>query len=85
MSRYDESMTVKITVSLPDHLVEEARQAVADGRARSVSAYVASAMAARTPGKPLLELLDEWDAELGRPSDEDFAWARKALGLPDGP
>ena len=83
MSRYDQSMTVKITVSLPDHLVEEARAAVADGRARSVSAYVASAMAARTPGKPLLELLEEWYAESGPPSEEDYAWARAALGLED--
>ncbi len=76
-------MTVKITVSLPDHLVEEARQAVADGRSRSVSAYVASAMARCTPGKPLLELLEEWYAESGPPSKEDYAWARSALGLED--
>jgi Arc/MetJ-type ribon-helix-helix transcriptional regulator len=74
-------MTIKITVSLPDHLVDEARQAVADGRVRSVSAYVASAMAQSSPGKPLKELLAQWDAELGPPSAEDHAWALAALGL----
>ena len=81
MRRYDESMTVKITVSLPDHLVEQARKAVADGRARSVSAYVASAMAQQSPGQSLKELLDEWDVEFGPPSAEAHAWALAALGL----
>ena len=37
-------MTTKIAVSLPDELVEAARQAVEDGRAPSVSAFVAEAL-----------------------------------------
>jgi hypothetical protein len=76
-------MTQRITVSLPDHLVDEARLAVADGRARSVSAYVAAAMAQCSPGKPLLELLDEWDAQFGPPSAKAHEWALAALGLDD--
>lgn len=38
---YDQSMTRRITVSLPDHLVDAAAAAVEDGRVASVSAYVA--------------------------------------------
>jgi Arc/MetJ-type ribon-helix-helix transcriptional regulator len=37
-------MTTKIAVSLPDHLVEAARNAVRGGRAASVSAVVADAL-----------------------------------------
>src|SRR5436853_131240 len=40
-------MTTKIAVSLPDEQVAAARRAVAEGRAPSVSAYVASARPAR--------------------------------------
>jgi Arc/MetJ-type ribon-helix-helix transcriptional regulator len=76
-------MTQRITVSLPDHLVDEARLAVTEGRARSVSAYVAAAMAQCSPGKSLLELLDEWDAQFGEPSPADHEWALAALGLDD--
>lgn len=68
-------MTIKIAVSLPDHLVLEARAAVAAGRADSVSGYVAEAMQAMSRSKTLDELLDEWDAEFGPPSAEAKAWA----------
>ena len=36
-------MTTKLAVSLPDELAEQARQAVREGRAASVSAYIADA------------------------------------------
>jgi Arc/MetJ-type ribon-helix-helix transcriptional regulator len=52
-------MTTKIAVSLPDELVEAARAAVRDGRAASVSAYVADAMADKARQTSLGELLDE--------------------------
>jgi len=74
-------MTTKIAVSLPDELVAAARQAVADGRAASVSAYVAAALAERRADEDLARLLDEMDAEHGPPTAEHFAWARRALGL----
>jgi Arc/MetJ-type ribon-helix-helix transcriptional regulator len=74
-------MTTKIAVSLPDELVTAARQAVADGRAASVSAYVAEAIADRRADEDLARLLDEMDAEHGPPTGEHFAWARRALGL----
>jgi antitoxin ParD1/3/4 len=72
-------MTTKITVSLPDALVLQARTAVAEGRAASVSAYVAEALAEKEPGGSLRDLLDEWDRELGPPSEEAYAWADEQL------
>lgn len=79
-------MTTKITVSLPDAAVAAAKKAVAEGRAASVSAYVAHALTETygdTAGgkRPLLKLLDELEAEYGPPSEEDRHWARVALGL----
>ena len=74
-------MTTKIAVSLPDELVAAARQAVAEGRAASVSAYVAEALAERRADEDLARLLDEMDAVHGPPAAEHFAWARRALGL----
>lgn len=78
---YARSMTTKIAVSLPDEQVEAARQAVADGRAASVSAYISEALA-QVPQKDSLEsLLDDLDREYGPPSAEVYAWADRMLGL----
>jgi Arc/MetJ-type ribon-helix-helix transcriptional regulator len=82
--RYDSGMTVKITVSLPDELVEAARTAVAETRATSVSSYVASAMREYERTDSLGKLLDEMDAQHGPPGPEVDAWAREQF-LPDRP
>lgn len=74
-------MTTKIAISLPDAEVEAARRAVAAGRAPSVSAYIAEAIARRERQDSLTELLDDLDRELGEPAAADYAWADKALGL----
>ncbi len=79
--RYDPGMTVKITVSLPDDLVAQARRAVADERATSVSAYVAEAMRAHGGGESLSAILDDLDAQHGQPSEDVLAWADRQLGL----
>lgn len=79
--RYDPGMTTKIAVSLPDHLVVEAREAVEGGRAPSVSAYVAAAMQAFGRRDSLAALLDDLDAEFGTPDPDTKAWAREALGF----
>lgn len=78
-------MTTKIAVSLPDEQVAQARAAVADGRAPSVSAYVSEALARRSADEELLALLAEDDARYGPPSSEDYARARATLGLPPEP
>lgn len=79
--RYDCGMTTKIAVSLPDQVVLAARQAVADGRASSVSAYIAATLVERQDHEDLAALLAEMAAETGSPSPEDRRWARAALGL----
>jgi Arc/MetJ-type ribon-helix-helix transcriptional regulator len=57
----------KIAVSLPDPLVARARRAVERGRAESVSAYVAVALAEKMKLDDLAELLGEMLAETGGP------------------
>lgn len=80
-SGYSLSMTTKIAVSLPDDLVVVARLAVAEGRATSVSAFVADALEEHGRYADLTSLLAEMAAEAGPPTAEDRAWARQALGL----
>jgi Arc/MetJ-type ribon-helix-helix transcriptional regulator len=61
-------MTIrKIAVSLPGPLVDRAQQAVRKGRARSVSAYVASALEEKSKLDELEELLEQMLAETGGP------------------
>ena len=74
-------MTKKIAVSLPDELVAAARRAVDDGRAASVSAYVAAALARQVREDDVTALLAEMRAEHGAPSSEDYAWADEVLGI----
>jgi len=77
-------MTVsKIAVSLPQTLVTQARRAVAQGRAESVSAYVASALEERAKLDDLAELLNEMLAETGGPlSAAERRAADAILGAP---
>jgi Arc/MetJ-type ribon-helix-helix transcriptional regulator len=76
-------MTTKIAVSLPDELVLAARAAVHEGRAASVSAYVAAALLDHTRREGLASLLADLDAELGPPDSGSLAFADRALGLDD--
>lgn len=78
---YDSGMTTKIAVSLPDDLVDAARAAVRDGRAASVSGFVAEALAAHVRSGSLAALVADIIAEDGPPSAEDEAWAASMLGL----
>jgi Arc/MetJ-type ribon-helix-helix transcriptional regulator len=57
----------KIAVTLPEQLVVTAQEAVAQGRAASVSAYVAEAMAERAKLDDLDELLEDLLARNGGP------------------
>lgn len=71
----------KIAVSLPPELVERAHQAVAEGRAPSVSAYVADAIAQKSKLDDLVTLLDEMLAGTGGPlTAEESADADRVLG-----
>jgi Arc/MetJ-type ribon-helix-helix transcriptional regulator len=71
----------KIAITLPEEQVAAARQAVADGRAASVSAYISRALARRDADEDLAEAIAEIYADAGQPTGADRAWARRVLGL----
>lgn len=62
--------TRKITLSLPESLITAAEAAVAAGRARSVSAYVAAAAGAGEARMSLADILQRWEAEMQPPTVE---------------
>jgi Arc/MetJ-type ribon-helix-helix transcriptional regulator len=70
---------VKIGVSLSEEQVAAARKAVAEGRAASVSAYIADAITRAERTHALSELLDDLDRELGEPGSAAVAWADAEL------
>lgn len=76
-------MTVeKIAVSLPRSVAKRAREAVRQGRAPSVSAYVARAIEEQAKLDELSALLDEMLAETGGPlTAAERREADRALGL----
>jgi hypothetical protein len=71
----------KIAITLPEEQVAAARQAVAEGRAASVSAYISQALGRRDVDEELAETVAEIYAETGQPTAEERAWARRALGI----
>jgi hypothetical protein len=74
-------MTTRIAISLPDDLAAAARQASADGRAASVSAFVAGSIEKHVRYEQLATLLSELAAVAEPPTEEDRRWARDARGL----
>ncbi len=54
---------------------------MAQGRAASVSAYIAEALRRRSADDELLAMLAEMKAEHGEPTGDDYTWAEDALGL----
>ncbi len=73
--------TAKIAVSLPTELVEQAQRAVAEGRASSVSAYVARALEEQAKLDDLASLLKEMLTETGGPlTRAEQKAADRALG-----
>ncbi len=74
-------MRTRLTVTVDHEVATAAEAAVAAGRAPSVSAWVAEAMAERARRESLREALAEIRAELGPATEEETAWARSVLGL----
>jgi Arc/MetJ-type ribon-helix-helix transcriptional regulator len=71
----------KIAITLPEEQVAAARQAVAEGRAASVSAFISQALARRDADEEMAATIAEIYAESGQPTEEDRLWARSVLGL----
>lgn len=75
-------VTAKIAVSLPDELLEHARQMVRDGEAASISGAVAHALARHRETETMEDFLDELLAATGGPATAlEIAEARRDLGL----
>ena len=71
----------KIAITLPEEQVAAARRAVAEGRAASVSAYISQALARRTAGEEMAEIIAEIYAETAsRPKRTGYGLAAY-LGL----
>jgi Arc/MetJ-type ribon-helix-helix transcriptional regulator len=65
----------KITLSLPESLIEAAEAAVVTGRARSVSAYVAAAAGVGEARLSLAEVMQRWQAQSGDATPEQVRQA----------
>jgi len=74
-------MTVtKVTVSLDPAVAERARRDVAEGRAKSLSAWLNEAGRERVEGDDLAQVLAELFEETGGPlTDQELAQARQRL------
>jgi antitoxin ParD1/3/4 len=72
----------KIAITLPEEQVAAARQAVTEGRAASVSAYISQALARRTADEEMAEIIAEIYAETGgQPTEVERVQARRELGI----
>jgi Arc/MetJ-type ribon-helix-helix transcriptional regulator len=76
----------KITISLPQEQVEQAREAVANGEASSVSGYISAALVAvalptDSEQDTLAARVADLIAEHGRPSPEAYAWADRVMAM----
>ncbi len=74
-------MRTRVTVTVDEAALRAAEEAVTAGHARSVSAWVASAMIERARRDTLADVLADIRAELGPATEEETAWARSVLGL----
>ena len=76
-------MTVaKVTVSLDPAVAERARRDVAEGKAKSLSAWLNDAGRARVEAEDLAQVLAELFDETGGPlTDEELSRARQRLAL----
>lgn len=73
--------TKKITVTLPEDLLERTRDDVAEGKAENVSAYVSAAIARFQEEEDTADFIASMTAKGGRPTEDDEAWARQAMGF----
>lgn len=72
----------KVTVSLEPAVVERARRDVAEGKAKSLSAWINDAGRARVEGEDLAGVLAELFDETGGPlTEKELSRARERLAL----
>lgn len=66
----------RVTITMPEEILDAIRKRVANGHASSVSAYMSELAEQAVRRDSFLRLLDEIDAEEGPPSEEAQRWAR---------
>jgi len=71
----------RVTVTVRRETLAKVERQVRRGRAKSVSAWVDSAMEEKARREDLAALLAEMKAENGHASAKEQAWARAVLGL----
>lgn len=69
----------KIAITIPEEQLAQVRRAVRGGRAESVSAYIAKALAEQGRETSLRALVQDLVREHGEPSRKDESWARRVL------
>ncbi len=71
----------RVTVTVRREILAKVERQVKKGRAKSVSAWVDSAMEEKARREELAALLAEMKAEGGPATPKEEAWARAVLGL----
>jgi len=74
-------MKARITVTVDEETLRAAEREVANGRARSLSAFVAEAIESQVKRESLKDVMADIRAEIGPPTEEETSWAREVLGL----
>lgn len=69
----------KIAITLPPEQLTRVQRAVRRGRAPSVSAYIARALAEQDREESLADLVRDLVAQHGEPTVKDRQWARRVL------
>jgi len=69
----------KVAISIPVSVLEQAKQQVKIGHAKSLSALVTEAVEEKVRRNELLEILAQMDAEFGKPGKAAQAWAKRVL------
>jgi Arc/MetJ-type ribon-helix-helix transcriptional regulator len=70
---------VKIAITIPEELLAQVQDAVAQGEARSVSAYISDAVAARGEKRGLAAYVESLQERFGEPPREATEWADREL------
>lgn len=66
---------------MPERQVAHIKDAISSGRSESVSGYISSELERTQREDCLTDLLDDLDAEFGKPSETDDVWAREMLEM----
>ena len=70
----------KIAITVPEDVLERAKERVKAGKAKSLSALVSEAVEEKVSRDELADILDAMHAEHGKPDKAAQVWAKRLLG-----